>query len=93
MIAERNLEDGFLRGKRKMKVEVIRCWIRPEDGTIQGEYVVDNGNEKELVFQNGRFIRVIKHPIDDAMILYTLTQEAKDAVIMASIEYLKNYKE
>jgi hypothetical protein len=73
-----------------MNVEVIRCWIRPEDGTIQGEYLVDNGDEKELVYQNGRFIRIIKHSIDDAMILYTLTQEAKDAVIMASIDYLKN---
>lgn len=75
-----------------MIVEVLRCF-KTDDG-ISGEYYISDGDSKHFVFQNCGDIKIIVHwqgkKVEDCVT--RPTQKAKDAIIMASIEYLKQMK-
>lgn len=72
-----------------MKVEVIKCQLNKEDGTIQGNYIIRNGDSAQLVAKNGNHYKVVKHGVGETIILHDVTQEVEDAINIASIEYLK----
>lgn len=75
-----------------MEVEVLRCF--KTDNGLCGEYYISEGDSKHLAFQNYGDIKLIVHwqgkKVEDC--ITRPTQEAKDAIIMASIEYLKQMK-
>ena len=74
-----------------MRVEVLRCF--KTDLGIHGEYYVyDSQDRKTLVLQNENDIKGFIHlrgkKVEDCIL--SVMQAVKDAVIMASVEYLKN---
>ena len=72
-----------------MIVEVLRC--QKHNDLIWGEYYIEGNGKKWLVLQNGNDIQMVVHwlnrPIKEC--LEKPTQEVIDAIIMASVEYLK----
>lgn len=73
-----------------MKIEVLRRF--KNDGCVYGEYYIhDSKGNKYLVSQNEMDIKIITHfkgkKVEDCVV--RPTQEVIDAVIMASVEYLK----
>lgn len=75
-----------------MEVEVLKCF-KTKDG-LYGEYYVTEGDSKFLVFQNCNDIKLIVHwqgkKVEDC--ITRPTQAVKDAILMASIDYLQKIK-
>lgn len=72
-----------------MKIEVLRCF---KNNDVYGEYYVYPDDERQvLVVQNGNDIKVIVHlsgkRVDDCVL--KPKPEIIEAVVMASVEYLK----
>ena len=74
-----------------MKVDVLRCW-KSEHG-VSGEYYVydDYSDNKYFIIQNCNDIKAVAHYADRKVeeCIARPTQAVKDAIIMASVEYLK----
>ena len=73
-----------------MRVEILRCF--KNNGKVYGEYYVyDSNGDKELVIQNEMDLKVVAHfngkKVEDCIVRPTL--KVIEAVIMASVEYLK----
>lgn len=73
-----------------MRVEILKCF--KVDGYVYGEYYVyDSNGNKHFVFQNEKDIKAVEHfkgkKVEDCVV--RPTQKVIDAVIMASVEYLK----